>query len=48
MDSCYSQQGMPVLSGFLATFLVKGVDSFDKVVAGYGLLDILEDLWGIL
>ena len=29
-------------------FLLKGVDSFDKVVSEYGISDSLEDIWGIL
>ena len=33
---------------FVVTFFVKGVDSFDKVVAGCGVSYILEDIWGIL
>ena len=33
---------------FVVTYFVKLIDIFDKVVAGCGLLDILEDLWGIL
>ena len=33
---------------FVVTFLVKGVDSFNKVVDGCGLLESLEDIWGIL
>ena len=33
---------------FVVTFFVKGVDSFDKVVAVCGISDSLEDIWGIL
>ena len=33
---------------FVVIFFVKVVDSFDKLVAGCGFLDSLEDMWGIL
>ena len=33
---------------FIVTFFVKGMDIFDKVVAGCGFLDTLENILGIL
>ena len=33
---------------FKLFFCVKGVDSFNKVAARCGILDILEDIWGVL
>ena len=38
----------PYFMVFVVIFLVKGVDSFDKVVNACGLSDSLEDVWGIL
>ena len=33
---------------FVVTFFAKGADSLNKVGAGCGFSDILEDIWGIL
>ena len=33
---------------FVVTFFLKGVDSFNKLVAGCGVSDSLEDIWDIL
>ena len=33
---------------FVVTLFLKGVDIFDKAVAGCGVLDSLEDIWSIL
>ena len=35
------------MSGICSYFFLKVVDSFNKVVAGCGFLDILEDIRGI-
>ena len=41
------REELPSCLVFVVKCFVKGVESFDKVVAGYGFLDILEDIWGI-
>ena len=38
----------PSCLAFIVTFLMKGVDSFDKVLDMCGLSESLEDIWGIL
>ena len=39
---------LPSCLALVVTFSVKGVDSFNKLVDGCGLSEILEDIWGIL
>ena len=39
---------LPYCLVFAVTVLVTGVENFNKVVAGCGFLDILEDVLGIL
>ena len=38
---------MTVLYSFCSYIVLEGVESFDKVVAVCGILDSLEDIWGI-
>ena len=38
---------MTFLYGISSQIIMKGVDSFDKLVSGCGLLDSLEDIWDI-
>ena len=39
---------LPYCLVFVVKFIMKLVGSFNKVVAGCGVSDILEDIWGIL